>query len=122
MIEITEEDFNINKVIEEAENPDVGAIVTFLGIVRDDGISGMEIEAHEGAAAEAELGKIRDEAMERFDIRSLDICNRKGAIPIGGKILLVVCGAPHRKDAFLACEYAIDELHKRVPIQRKELP
>jgi len=121
MIEITEEDFNISKVIEEAENPDVGAVVTFLGIVRDDGISGMEIVVHEDAAAE-ELGKIRDEAMERFDIRSLDIRNRKGTLPIGGKILLVVCGAPHRKDAFLACEYVVDELHKRVPIQRKELP
>jgi len=120
MIEITEEDFKIGELIEKAKHPDAGAVVTFLGIVRDDGIVGMEIEAHTERAVQ-ELGRIRGEALDRFDLTSLDITHRTGALAVSDNILLIVCGAPHRKDAFAACEYVIDELNERVPIRKKEL-
>lgn len=120
MIAITEEDFNIDKILQEAKHPDDGAIVTFLGIVRDDGIDGMEIEAYADLAMQ-ELEKIEKEALERFNIRSLDVIHRTGTLSVGDNILLIVCGAPHRKDAFDACEYMIDELKKRVPVWKKEL-
>jgi molybdopterin synthase catalytic subunit len=120
MIAITEEDFNIDKILKDAKHPDNGAIVTFLGIVRDDGIVGMEIEAYTDLALQ-ELDKIEEEALERFDIRSLDVIHRTGTLSVSDNILLIVCGAPHRKDAFAACEYMIDELKKRVPVWKKEL-
>ncbi len=120
MIKITEEDFNIDELIGKAKHPDAGAVVTFLGIVRDDEIIGMEIEAYTKQAMQ-ELERIRDEALERFDLTSLDIIHRIGSLLVSDNILLIVCGAPHRKDAFATCEYVIDELKKRVPIWKKEL-
>lgn len=117
MIKITEEDFKIDEMIEKAKRPDAGALVTFLGIVRDDGIAGMEIEADTELAMQ-ELGRIRDEAIERFDLTSLDVTHRTGTLAVSDNILLIVCGAPHRKDAFAACEYMIDELNERVPIRK----
>ena len=120
MIEITEEDFKIGELIGKAKHPDAGAVVTFLGIVRDDGIVGMEIEAYTELAL-PELERIRDEALEQFDLTSLDVIHRTGTLAVSDNILLIVCGAPHRKDAFAACEYVIDELKGRVQIWKKEL-
>lgn len=120
MIKITEEDFKIDELIRKAKHPDAGAVVTFLGIVRDDEIVGMEIEADTEPAMQ-ELGRIRDEALDMFDLTSLDIIHRTGTLAVSDNILLIVCGAPHRKDAFAACEYVIDELNERVPIRKKEL-
>ena len=120
MITVTEEDFDISKTIEEATHPDVGAIVTFTGIVRDDGINGMGIDANEEPAMQ-ELGRIREEALKRFDIKSLDIIHRTGRLSVGERILFIVCSAPHRKDAFAACEYTMDELQKIVSIRKREL-
>ncbi len=120
MIKITEEDFKIDELIGKAKHPDAGAVVTFLGIVRDDGIVGMEIEAYTERATQ-ELGRIRDEALEQFDLTSLDVIHRTGTLAVSDNILLIVCGAPHRKDAFAACEYVIDELKERVPMWKKEL-
>ena len=120
MIKITEEDFTIDGIIGNAKHPDSGAIVTFLGIVRDDEIVGMEIEAYTEHAVQ-ELERIRDEALEQFDLTSLDIIHRTGTLAVSDNILLIVCGAPHRKDAFTACEYVMDELKERVPVWKKEL-
>jgi molybdopterin synthase catalytic subunit len=120
MIKITEEDFKIGELIGRAKHPDAGAVVTFLGIVRDDEIVGMEIEAYTERALQ-ELGRIRDEALDRFDLTSLDVIHRTGTLAVSDNILLIVCGAPHRKDAFAACEYVIDELKERVPMWKKEL-
>ncbi len=120
MITVTEEDFDISKTIEEATHPDVGAIVTFLGIVRDDGIKGMEIDAYEEPAMQ-ELGTIREDALKQFDIKSLDIIHRTGTLSVGERMLFIVCSAPHRKDAFAACEYTMDELQKIVSIRKREL-
>ncbi len=120
MIKITEEDFKIDELIRKAKHPDAGAVVTFLGIVRDDEIVGMEIEADTEPAMQ-ELGRIRDDALDMFDLTSLDIIHRTGTLAVSDNILLIVCGAPHRKDAFAACEYVIDELNERVPIRKKEL-
>ncbi|MEA3281010.1 MAG: molybdenum cofactor biosynthesis protein MoaE [Euryarchaeota archaeon] len=120
MIKIAEEDFKIDELIGKAKHPDAGAVVTFLGIVRDDDIVGMEIEAYTKRAIQ-ELGRIRDEALDRFDLTSLDVIHRTGTLVVSDNILLIVCGAPHRKDAFAACEYVIDELKERVPMWKKEL-
>ncbi len=120
MIKITEEDFNIGELIGKAKHPDAGAVVTFLGIVRDDEIVGMEIEAYTELATQ-ELGRIRDEALEQFDLTSLDVIHRTGTLAVSDNILLIVCGAPHRKDAFAACEYVMDELNERMPVRKKEL-
>jgi molybdopterin synthase catalytic subunit len=118
---ITEEAFSVDGLIKTMKKPEIGAIVTFLGVVRgDDGMKGMEVEVYEEMADE-ELKNLKQEALEMFNIKALEIIHRKGFLKVGENIVGIVVGAKHRKEAFQACEYLIDELKKRVPIWKKEL-
>ncbi len=101
-----------------------GGIVSFLGVVREcanDGrdVHGLEYEAHEEMAL-AEFEKIAGEVRERFPDARLGIVHRVGALSIGEIAVAVCAAAPHRGEAFDACEYAIDELKARAPIWKKE--
>ncbi len=119
MIEITKDDFSIEEVVRKAKRPDVGAIVTFLGTVRDDDIQRMELEAYKEAAL-PELERIRDEAFSKFDLSSVDIIHRTGSLNVGDNIALIVVSAGHRKEAFEGCAYVLEELKRRAPIWKKE--
>ena len=120
MIDITERDFSIDEIVSKAKREDVGAIVTFLGTVRNDNIQRMELEAYREAAL-PELEKIRDEAVRKFDLKSVDIIHRIGSLSVGDNIALIVCAASHRREAFEGCSYIIEELKARVPIWKKEI-
>jgi molybdopterin synthase catalytic subunit len=120
MIEITERDFSLDEMVKRAKRLDAGAVVTFLGTVRDDGIKAMELEAFREAAL-PELEKIRGEAMSRFDLLSAEIVHRIGRLSVGDNIVAIVCSAGHRDEAFLGCRYIIEELKKRAPIWKKEI-
>ena len=119
MIAITEDDFDPGVYIDAARISENGGIVSFTGIVRDDGITSMELESYKDVALQ-ELGIIRDEAMAGFGINSLDIIHRTGKLAVGDHIVLIVVGSSHRKAAFQACEYVIDRIKERVPIWKKE--
>lgn len=119
MIKITNENFDVQALIDAAACRDVGAFVTFVGVVRDDGIERMYLEA-DGEAAEKELSRIRTEAMERFGIESVDIIHRVGELTVGDPIVFILVGASHRRSAFQACEYIIDRIKESVPIWKKE--
>jgi len=118
-VTVTQEDFDIKRLIEERKNPDMGAMVSFIGVVRDDGIERIELEAHREVAVE-ELEAIRDEAFAKFPIKSVDIIHRIGDLNIGDNIVLILVGAGHRREAFEGCEYIIERLKERVPIWKKE--
>jgi molybdopterin synthase catalytic subunit len=119
MITITSEDFDPGAYIQAAIDRNVGGIVTFVGVVREDGIRAIEVETYEEAALQ-ELHAIRDEAIARFAISSVDILHRIGRLSVGDHIILIVVGASHRKAAFEACEYIIDRVKETVPIWKKE--
>jgi molybdopterin synthase catalytic subunit len=119
MIRLQQDDFEVGKFIEDAKSRGTGAIVTFIGIVRDDGIECMELEAYHDVA-ERELAIIRDEAMKEFPLHSVDIIHRTGPLRVGDNIVLIVVSAGHRKEAFLGCEYVINRLKQTVPIWKKE--
>jgi len=119
VVTVTQEDFDIKRLIEERKNPDMGAMVSFIGVVRDDGIERIELEAHREVAVE-ELEAIRDEAFAKFPIKSVDIIHRIGDLNIGDNIVLILVGAGHRREAFEGCEYIIERLKERVPIWKKE--
>jgi molybdopterin synthase catalytic subunit len=119
MIAITEDDFDPGVHIDAARTPENGGIVTFIGIVRDDNITSMELESYRDVALQ-ELAVIRDEAMARFSINSLDIIHRTGKLAVGDHIVLIVVGSSHRKSAFQACEFVIDRIKESVPIWKKE--
>lgn len=119
MIQITEKEISLEEMVQRAKREDSGAIVTFLGTVRDDGIQMMEVEAFSEAAA-AEIELIRTEAMEKFGLKSVQVTHRTGRLAVGESIVAIVCSAPHRGEAFEGCRYIIDELKKRAPIWKKE--
>ena len=116
---ITEEGFSIDELVRKMKKPEIGAIVTFLGVVRNE-IKGMEVEVYEEMAEEV-LEKLKQEALKKFEIETVEIVHREGSLKVGENIVVILVGAKHRKDAFRACEYLIDELKERVPIWKKEL-
>jgi molybdopterin synthase catalytic subunit len=120
LIEITEEDFSLDEMIKRARSKDAGAIVTFLGTVRDDGMKRMEVEAFREAAL-VELEAIREEAMSRFSLKAAEVVHRTGSLDVGENIVAIVCSAAHREEAFSGCRYIIEELKKRAPLWKKEL-
>ncbi len=120
MIEITDEEISLDRMIQRARSNDTGAIVSFLGTVRDDGIERMEVEAFRVAALE-ELGAIRDEAMSRFSLKAAEVAHRTGSLDVGEGIVAIVCSAAHRDEAFAGCRYIIDQLKSRAPFWKKEI-
>jgi molybdopterin synthase catalytic subunit len=120
LIEITGDDFSMDEMIKRARSKDAGAVVSFLGTVRDDGMEWMEVEAFQ-EAAQAELEAIREEAMSRFCLTAADVVHRTGTLAVGESIVAIVCSAGHREEAFSGCRYIIEELKKRAPLWKKEL-
>jgi molybdopterin synthase catalytic subunit len=120
MIEITDEEISLERMIQRAKSNDAGATVSFLGTVRDDGIERMEVEAFREAAL-AELEAIRDEAMSRFSLKAAEVAHRTGSLAIGVGIVAIVCSAAHRDEAFAGCRYIIEQLKSRAPFWKKEI-
>lgn len=120
MIKITKKDFTLDDTIKRMKKIDTGAVVSFLGIVRDDNIKGMKIEIYK-EMAESELKKLENNARKRFDVKDVIIIHRYGSLDIGDNIVLIAVSSSHRKDAFRACEYLIDELKKAAPIWKEEI-
>ncbi|WP_417207521.1 molybdenum cofactor biosynthesis protein MoaE [Antarctobacter sp.] len=101
---------------------DMGAVVTFTGIVRDrpgGGLYAMEIEHYPGMTQKA-LEKIAAEAVDRWSLGDALVIHRYGRLEPGAQIMMVATAAPHRKDAFEAAEYLMDYLKSRAPFWKKE--
>lgn len=112
-------EYHMNQV----EQPEAGAVVTFSGNVRNhsDGrqVIKMEYEADENMA-EALLKDIADEAKERFEILSVSAQHRTGELEIGEVSVFIAVSAAHRKAAFDACQFMINRLKEALPIWKKE--
>lgn len=100
----------------------IGAVVTFTGIVRDDtgGLDAMEIEHYPGMTEKA-LAKIAEEAMGRWALGDALIIHRHGRLAAGEMIMMVATAAAHRKDAFEAAEFLMDYLKSRAPFWKREV-
>ena len=107
-------------LISQARTSNMGAMVTFLGTVRDDGMDMLQFEVYEEVAI-GELETIKNEAFEKFDIESVDVIHRIGELPVGENILLIIVGAGHRKEAFNACEHVLERIKESVPLWKKEI-
>lgn len=120
MIAVQTEDVDIGKLINEAKERGTGAIVVFDGIVRDDDISEMELEAYQDVAVR-ELERIAEDARKKFSLVSVDIIHRIGRLKVGDNILIIVVGAGHRKEAYEGSRYIIEAIKAGVPVWKKEL-
>ena len=101
----------------------MGAVVSFTGTVRDNSlgkdVSGLTYEAYP-AAAEKMLARVADEIAEQWGLRRVAIVHRVGHLPPGAASVVIAVAAPHRHEAFEACEYVIVRLKEIVPIWKKE--
>jgi len=99
-----------------------GAVVSFTGLVRDDGgtLSGMEIEHYPGMTEKAIAGII-EEALRRWALVDALVIHRYGRLSPGEPIMMVATAAPHRGDAFAAAEFLMDYLKSRAPFWKKEI-
>jgi molybdopterin synthase catalytic subunit len=100
---------------------DVGAIVTFTGLCRDDGgrLAALELEHYPGMA-EAEISRICRIAIERWPVTGLTAIHRFGRIAPGGNIVLVLAASAHRQAAFDAANFVMDYLKTSAPFWKKE--
>ncbi len=105
-----------------AANPTAGAVVTFTGIVRDNGgtLSAMQIEHYPGMTERAISG-IMDQAMARWTLTDALVIHRHGTLAPGDPIMMVATAAPHRTDAFAAAEFLMDYLKSRAPFWKQEI-
>lgn len=100
---------------------DVGAIVSFTGVVRDtDGtLRQMEIEHYPGMTEPAIAG-IVEEAQRRWALSDVLVIHRYGRLPVGAPIMMVATASAHRADAFAAADFLMDYLKSRAPFWKKE--
>ena len=99
---------------------DVGAVVTFAGLVRADAdLDRMEIEHYPGMT-ESALTAIAEEAARRWSLQDVLVIHRVGPMRPGERIMMVATAAPHRRDAFEAADYLMDYLKSRAPFWKKE--
>jgi molybdopterin synthase catalytic subunit len=124
-IRIQENDFDVSAEIAALRkgDPRVGAVVTFLGTVRDmnDGsqVKGMTLEHYPGMTEKA-LQEILDQAKARWDIYQTLVIHRVGPLLPEDQIVLVVVTSAHRGEAFAACEFIMDYLKTAAPFWKKE--
>ncbi|WP_413872663.1 molybdenum cofactor biosynthesis protein MoaE [Albidovulum sp.] len=104
-----------------AAGRDVGAVVTFLGVVRDDSgrMSRMEIEHYPGMTERA-IAAIAEEARARWTLADVLVIHRHGTLSPGEPIMMVATAARHRVAAFEAAEFLMDYLKSRAPFWKKE--
>ena len=104
-----------------AGRTDIGAVVTFTGLCRDEGgqLAALELEHYPGMA-EAEISRIAAEAAARWPLQGLTAIHRYGKIKPGQNIVLVVCASSHRQAAFEAANFLMDYLKSRAPFWKKE--
>ena len=104
-----------------AGRADIGAVVTFTGLVRDDtgALEALELEHYPGMTERA-IAKIAEEAMARWALADCLVIHRYGRLAVGEAIMMVATAARHRAAAFEAAEFLMDYLKSRAPFWKKE--
>jgi molybdopterin synthase catalytic subunit len=119
-IRIQTEDFDVAEELDALAGRGVGAMTSFVGLVRgDDGLAAMMLEHYPGMTG-AEIARHAAEAQMRWRLTGLTIIHRIGRLVPGARIVLVAVAASHRADAFAACEFLMDYLKTRAPFWKYE--
>jgi molybdopterin synthase catalytic subunit len=123
MIRLTRDVIDYHALTELVRRNHCGAVVTFLGTVRDltDGqvTAALDYEAYPGMA-EKKLAEIEEDTRARWPVGEIALVHRLGRLEVGEVSVAVAVSCPHRAEAFEACHHAIDRLKELVPIWKKE--
>ena len=116
-ISVQREDFDLGSEVKAISgNPRIGAIASFVGLVRD---VPMTLEHYPGMTERA-IGKIVEETKTRWQVMDCTVIHRYGTLKPNDQIVLVAVASGHRGDAFAACEFIMDYLKSRAPFWKKE--
>ena len=124
-VQVQQAPFDVDAVQRElrAENPAIGAVVAFTGLMRDfndgDRVTAMTLEHYPGMTEKA-LQAIVDEAEQRWELLGIRVVHRVGELRPLEPIVLVAVASAHRGEAFRACEFIIDYLKTRAPFWKRE--
>ena len=125
-VRVQQEDFDVGREIAQlrANTRGVGAVASFVGIVRDLNdaaqIRTLTLEHYPGMTGKA-LERIVVEARQRWDVYDILVIHRVGVLKPSDQIVLVVVTSAHRGEAFAACEFVMDYLKTRAPFWKKEM-
>ena len=124
MVKVTEASVSPQLLLDSLNTDSSGSIVTHLGIVRPDSsgrkVLSIEYEADVNAS-ERELSNIADEILTKWGIQDIALYRRMGKLNLGDVILIAAIGAPHRKEAFEACNYAVECMRNMKSVRKKEI-
>jgi molybdopterin synthase catalytic subunit len=122
--QITNQPLDPTPLVALVQAPEMGAVVTFAGIVRNNfggrATAYLEYEAYELMAATV-LSQLADQARARWGTGPIAIHHRVGRLEIGETAVLIVVAAPHRHEAFEAAEWLMDQIKEVAPIWKKEI-
>ena len=124
-IVVQTEDFDLTSEVEliKSTNSSIGAVVSFIGTVRDltsESLISLTLEHYPGMT-EKSLRSIADKARKKWEIESVTIIHRFGTLGIGDQIVLVITSSKHRQAAFDSCNYIMDFLKTDAPFWKKEV-
>lgn len=125
MILVQEQDFDLQHEYETLRQdcPGIGAIVTFVGLMRDfndgDNVKSLFLE-HYAGMTEKVLANIVEQAKERWQLQTVRIIHRVGELHPSDQIVFVGVSSAHRGDAFAACEFIMDFLKTQAPFWKRE--
>jgi molybdopterin synthase catalytic subunit len=110
-------------IVKEIEDSSAGAVVLFLGTVRRSGeagsVSGISYEAYR-SMSDRRIENVIERAKKRWPVKKVKVVHRVGELRLGEVSVAVAVSAEHRKEAFQACRYIIDNVKSKVPIWKKE--
>lgn len=123
-IVIQTKDFDLTTEVEliKSAHSSTGAVVSFIGTVRDlasESLMSLKIEHYPGMT-EKSLTSIAQTAREKWELESITIIHRVGTLSIGDQIVLVITSSKHRQEAFDSCNYIMDYLKTDAPFWKKE--
>ncbi len=120
-VRVQENDFDPTTELDAlcAGRDDIGAMVSFTGLVRGGDVSEMTLEHYPGMTEKA-LEEIEREARNRWPLQGVTIIHRVGPLAPGARIVFVATASPHRAAAFEAAEFLMDFLKTRAPFWKKE--
>lgn len=116
----------VEETVAALATPDVGATAVFLGTVRDhaadvDEVVRLDYSAYEEMAEKVLADVAAEIVREHPQVRGVGLLHAIGELPVGAHTVLIVCTAPHRAEAFAACEDALERVKDRVPVWKREV-
>ncbi len=124
MFEVTSEPLDPQRLMDFVRKDESGAVVLFYGVVRNvnEGrrVQYLEYDAYRGMAIK-KMREVAEEVRARWPITEIGMIHRMGRLEVGEAALMVAVSSPHRREAFEACQQAVDRVKEIVPVWKKEV-